>query len=262
MMKQRESPSLRSRSIGVLRRSLRYRGMLVLVIWQVPIQPVIRPNGSFGLMIGAGTAEQAELSCDGSLIQSQRVTYQTAAVQADYDVAERVRVDAAVGIARSDWGSHDGGFGAVQIRSDWRLLGIGLGVAFTPGASEYDTESEAWPSAHLRIGSAQRWHYRSDVLAPSALASQQIVRGGVGFNAVDRDRPAGFVGLGVMGLDNSVTGVAGEITVPVRDRVAVRAEAHYAPGHGHAVAGLAMGGRYLFGGGRRERPATRAESAR
>jgi hypothetical protein len=232
-----------------LARSVRYRGMLVLVVWQVPIQPVVKPNGSLGLIIGGGSDEHAELSCEGDLIRSDRVTYQTAAVEADYSLTPRVRVDAVAGLMRSDHDSHDGAFATAQLRADWKYFGAGAGIALSPEFAESagSPSSVVWPSLSLRAGSAEGLHARADVFPPTAFGAQQIGRLGVGYNAVLRDRASGFIGLAGVGSNEGATGVAGELTVPVADRFALRLEGHYANGQAHPVAGLAAGGRFLLG---------------
>lgn len=243
----------RARRPGWIRRTVRYRGMLVLVLWQVPVQPVIRPNGSLGLMIGGGTDEMAEFSCEGDLISSERVEHRMAAVEADYSLNSRARVDAVAGYMQSDLPSHDGGFGAWQLRLDWQSIGVGGGVAITPSFEEYDGGTTAWPSAYVRAGSADEVHLRADMFPVSALSSHQVARLGVGYNAVERDRPSGFVGVAALGGDDPSTGVAGELTLPLQDRFALRLQGHYSGGHEHPVMAFAVGGRLLFGSGPQSR---------
>jgi hypothetical protein len=233
---------------AALRRALRYRGMLVLVLWQAPIQPVVRPNGSIGLMIGGGTDEHAELSCDGDLIQADRVPHRVVAVQADYSVNETARIDAVVGRMSSDWGSHDGAFVTAQVRMDWRVIGLGGGIAVSPAFEEdSSTSSTAWPSVYLRVGSSSAWHLRVDAFPPTAFAAQQIARVGLGFNAVQRDEPAFFVGLAGVGSNEAATGIAADVSVPVANRFALQAQGYYGYGKEYNVNGIAIGGRYLFG---------------
>lgn len=242
---------------GGLRGWFRYRGLLVLVLWQVPVQPVIRPNGSLGFMIAGGSGEQAQLSCDGSVISSDRVGYRAAALEADYDLSPTVRVEAGAGVAGSDYGSHRGGFGGLRLRADWRGFGLGGGFAVAPGTDDYDADSSIWPSVYLRVGGAQGAHFRADVFPTSALAAQHVVRIGAGVNAVDRSRVSGFVGLAGIGLGEGASGVAGELTVPMSSGFALRAEGHYAAGEERDVYGMAVGGRFLLGGARLPAQASR-----
>lgn len=240
---------------AALRRGLRYRGMLVLVLWQVPIQPVVRPNGSLGLMIGGGTDEHAELSCSGDLLSSAPVKHQVAAVEADYSLNSLVRVDAVAGIMRSDWQSHNGGFGAVQLRGDWKYVGLGAGLALSPSFDQYDDRTAAWPTVYARGGSAEGLHVRLDAFPMTSFATQQIARLGLGYNAVLRDQPSVFLGVAGLGGGEGSTGVAGDVTLPLAHRFALRFEGHYAGGHAHPVSGLAVGGRLLLGGSSRMRAA-------
>ncbi|HSK20526.1 MAG TPA: hypothetical protein VK912_15335 [Longimicrobiales bacterium] len=234
---------------GLLERCRRYRGLLVLVVWQVPVQPVIRPNGSLGLMIGTGTDEHAELSCDGDLLRADRVPYKVAAVEGDYSLNEIVRVDAAGGFMTSDWESHQGAFGTVRLRGDWKSFGVGAGLALAPGFEEYEGESSraAWPSLYLRAGSAETVHLRLETFPPNAFSPQQVARIGIGYNAVRRDLASGFIGLAGVGSHEGGTGVSADLSVPVADRFALRFSAHYADGERHAITGFAAGGRVLLG---------------
>lgn len=234
---------------SLFERCRRYRGLLVLVVWQVPVQPVIRPNGSLGLMIGAGTDEHAELSCDGSLIRSDRVAYRVAAVEADYSLSPQVRVDAAGGFMTSDWDSHEGAFGTVRLRGDWKSFGVGAGIALAPAFEEHaeDPSRAAWPSLYLRGGSAETVHVRLEAFPPTVFSPQHIGRIGIGYNAVRRDRASGFIGLAGVGSHEGGTGVSAEFSVPVADRLALRFMGHYADGEEHPIAGFAAGGRVMLG---------------
>lgn len=256
-MSRKKPLELRSRLASRMRRAVRYRGMLVLVLWQVPLQPVVRPDGSLGIMIGGGSDEHAELTCSGDLVRSDKVKHQVTAIEADYDINEVVRVDAAGGLMRSDRESHDGAFGTIQVRADWKYLGIGGGLAVAPSFEEFNPGSSAWPSAYLRGGSAEGLHVRLDAFPVTAFASQQIGRIGFGYNAVRRDRPSVYVGLAGVGGGAGATGIAGEFNVPVANRLALRMEGYYAEGHGHPIAGIAAGGRFMLGGS----PPVRASQA-
>ena len=234
---------------GLLERCRRYRGLLVLVVWQVPVQPVVQPNGSLGLVIGVGADEHAELSCEGDLIRSDRVRYKVAAVEADYSLSPQVRVDAAGGYMTSDWDSHQGAFGTVRLRRDWRLFGIGAGIALAPAFEEYQEESSRamWPSLYLRAGPAEAVHVKLEAFPPTAFSPQQIGRVGIGYNAVRRDVASGFIGLAGVGSNEGGTGVGAELSVPVADRFALQFSGHYADGEEHPIAGFAAGGRILLG---------------
>ncbi|HEX2167500.1 MAG TPA: hypothetical protein VHG09_09750, partial [Longimicrobiales bacterium] len=140
-------------------------------------------------------------------------------------------------------------FGAAQLRLDWRYVGVGAGGAFMPSFDQFDSGTAVWPSAYVRAGSAESVHLRADMFPVSALSSQQVARLGLGYNAVARDRPSGFVGVAALGGGETSTGIAGELTVPLHDRFALRLQGHYSGGHGYPVAALAVGGRLLFGSG-------------
>lgn len=231
-----------------LRRAFRYRGLLVLVLWQAPVQPVIRPNGSLGLVVLGGSDERVMMSCDGSVIESDEISYRGAALEADYDLAPDARIIAAAGYTDSDWASHRGPFGGVQVRKDWGGFGLGLGIGVLPDGTEEDPGTEVLPSVHLRAGRGERFHARFDLVPPNALGHQQIARIGLGWNTLRRDKPSVFFGLAGLGLESGASGVAADLTLPTSSRFALRAQGHYGPGEAHAVAGIAVGGSFLFGG--------------
>ena len=243
-MTRHHSLHLRAMLSRALTPSLRYRGMLVLVIWQVPVQPVIGPDGSLGFMLGGGSDEHAVLSCEGDLLRSEPVQYRVAAVEADYSLTPLVRVDASAGFMSSDAVSHNGGFGTVQLRADWNSIGAGFGVAFSPAFEEFVSGTTAWPSFYVRAGSKEGLHLRGDLFPPTAFAGQHIARLGLGYNAVLRNKGSGFIG--VVGSEDG-TGVAAELALPLSNRFALSVEGHYAGGEAHPIAGLAAGGRFILG---------------
>ncbi|CAN5874811.1 hypothetical protein BH23GEM9_BH23GEM9_07760 [soil metagenome] len=230
---------------AALRGALRYRGMLVIALWQVPVGPTAGPDGSISLLFGGGYDEVVPfLSCDPGAVR--RVAYRTAATEFDYNVSREVRVEVAAAAFTSD--SQDGMplFAGVRVRSDWSKFGVGAGVVTIPLLHpEFDIHGLG-PSAYLRLGPAEGVHGRADLWPVAALGSQHVLRAGVGWNATARHRPSGFLGVAMVGTDGDAQGVAGELTIPVHERAALRIVGHMGKGTENTVAGLAVGGRFLL----------------
>jgi hypothetical protein len=254
----------------VLRRAPHYRGMLVIVLWQAPIGPYPRADGGVGILLGGGLDQYVTaFGCDGpSDTESQ--SYRLAAVEFDHNLGNTVRVEAVGGgiawepRASSDWSpgwspqKSNGVFGQLNLRHDANRWGLGGGVLLLPSMNHnantdyYFEQSQGYtakPSAHVRYGAAERLHGRMDLTPPNALGAQVPARLGMGWNATQRDQIAWFVGFAVLGSSPELlgSGLAGEATLPVASRGAVRLLAHYGSGYDKTLSGFAVGGRYTFG---------------
>jgi hypothetical protein len=258
--------SLGRRLSAAIRRASRYRGMMVIVLWQAPVGPYPGPNGSVSMLFGGGLDQYVtEFGCDGPTATASQ-KYRLAAVEIDHNLSRTVRVDAVAG--GITWAPQDqaawpvaekssGAFGHVHLRWDWRKWGVGAGALMLPnmnhdidaGVSRPASGYTAMPSGHLRYGDAERLHGRMDLAPPNATGSQVPGRLGIGWNATRRDRPAWFVGFAVLGSSPELLGegVAGEATLPVSDRASVRLLAHYGSGYDRTMSGIAVGGRFALG---------------
>jgi hypothetical protein len=251
---------------AAIRRASRYRGMLVIVLWQAPVGPYPGPDGGVSLLFGGGLDQfVTEFGCDGPT-ETASQKYRVAALEFDHNLSTTVRVDVvAGGIAweprdQPVWstaGKSSGAFGHVHLRWDWTKWGAGGGLLVLPNMN-HDNEAgvtgessgyTARPSGYLRVGGAERLHGRLDLAPPNALGSQVPVRAGLAWNATRRDRAAWFAGLAALGSSSELLGggVAGEATVPISERASVRAIAHYGSGFDKAMSGVAVGGRFTFG---------------
>jgi hypothetical protein len=261
-----------------IRRASRYRGMLVVVLWQAPVGPYTGADGSIGLLFGGGLDQYAtEFGCSGPT-QTASQRYQLAAVEWDRDLDSNVRLEAVAGgvtwEARNvePWqpaGSSTGVFGHAHLRREWRRVGLGGGLLVLPNMNHVDSGSHdrrasgytGKPSAYLRVGSAEGLHGRFDVSPPNALGSQHAARVGLGWNATRRDRAAWFVGFADLGSSPDYVGggVAGEATLPVTPRMAVRVVGHYGTGFDKSLSGVALGGRFALGGDMADARASRRQ---
>jgi hypothetical protein len=258
---------------AAVRRASRYRGMLVIVLWQAPVGPYPGPNGSVSMLFGGGLDQYVtDFGCDGPTeTASQR--YRLAALEFDRNITETVRLDAVAGGIgweprdRAAWSvgeKSSGAFGHVHLRWDWKKWGVGGGVLVLPdmnhdidaGFSGQSAGYTAMPSGYLRVGSAERLHGRLDLAPPNASGSQVPARGGIAWNATRRDRPAWFVGFAVLGSSPELLGegFAGEATLPVSGRASVRILTHYGRSYDKAMGGIALGGRFTLGAPRATDP--------
>jgi hypothetical protein len=230
------------RPAKLLRGAARYRGMLVIALWQAPA-PTIGPGGSVGLFYGSGLDEVVGLSCDS---RNRGIAYRSAAAEFDYSLTSELRLDATLQRYTSDEAANTTA-GAVQLRGDWPWAGAGAGLAIAPrfdGAMELTPPVR--PSLYLRLGPAERLHARADMWPAHAFGTQQVLRFGAGWNATRRDRVSAFVGAAMIGSDGDGDGVAAELTVPVHERAALRVIGHTGNGVDHRISGLMVGGRFLL----------------
>jgi hypothetical protein len=226
------------------RRALRYRGMLVIVLWQAPVGPRTGPDGSIGIFFGTGSDEVVDFSCY-SPRRTRGFAYHMAAVEADYDVTSQLRIDAVVEAYSTDNVANSLA-GAVQVRGDWRWLGAGAGVALIPAFDPIMELTGPAPSVYLRLGAAEQLHARADMWPARALGTQQVVRLGIGWNATRRDRVSAFAGAAVIGSNGDGDGVFGEVSIPAGGRVALRVVGHAGNGLDNRISGLAVGARFLL----------------
>jgi hypothetical protein len=250
-----------------IRRGARYRGMMVIVLWQAPIGPYAGADGSIGFIFGGGLDQYVTQFGCTSPTETASQRYGVAAVEFDHNLGTNGRVEAVAGgimwnpdrvASRPQAVSSNGAFGHARLRRDGRLVGLGVGFLILPNmnhvdGSTYDQKPSGYtgmPSAYVRFGSAEGLHGRIDIAPPNALGSQQIIRSGIGWNATRRDQPALFVGAASLGSSREFLGegVAGEATLPVSSRVSVRLVGHYGRGFDKALSGVAVGARFALGG--------------
>jgi hypothetical protein len=252
-------PAMR-RARQAFNRATRYRGMLVIVLWQAPIGPHVASDGGVAFLFGGGTDEMVTyMDCTGPA-EATKHSYRVAAAEFDMGLDRNFRVEGVAGLLQVERAAASArevgelewtrGLGILRVRGDWNLVGVGVGALIRPALSESTANYELTGTAYLRAGSAEQLHARADVYPAHALGILQLFRAGVGWNATDRDRPALFVGYAELGGDASGEGLVGEITLPVGGRGAIRLLGHYGDGTSHSISGLAVGGLYRFGGQR------------
>lgn len=230
-----------------IRRASRYRGALVIALWQAPVGPVANPDGSLGFMFGGGVDHFMDFNCAGDLVASRRVEYRIAALEADYDVAPQVRLEGTGGLSTGarDWGGlgeRTSFFGGARARFEFRRVGLGVGIVQSP---EFPLGDEVSPSFYARAGGAEEMHFRADLQPMNALLPQQLGRVGIGWNATERSQPSGFLGVALLGSSDSF-GIAGEYTRPIGRHGVVRGVGHLGTREGLQTYGVALGGRVML----------------
>jgi hypothetical protein len=224
-----------------LRGAARYRGMLVIVLWQAPV-PTIGPDGSVGLFFGSGLDEIVGVSCDS---RNRGIAYRSAAAEFDYNLTPELRLEATLQRYTSNDAANSTA-GGLQLRGDWHWAGVGAGVAIIPLLDDIMDLTGPAPSVYLRLGPAERLHARADMWPARAFGTQQVVRLGAGWNATRRDRVSAFVGAATIGSNGDGEGVAAELTLPVHERLALRMIGHTGNGREHPISGLMVGARFLL----------------
>jgi hypothetical protein len=244
----RPLPNVRSAAAlcSGLARVFRYRGLMVVALWQAPVGPAISRDGSVAFLFGAGSDEFADVSCEGNLLDARRVRYRMAGVEADHSLDRRIRVNATAGFLDADLDGYGGPFAAGQLRVDSKSLGLGGGFYSMPHMDEYAGDRQTLPSFYLRVGSAENIHVRADVLPPFTLGMHQVVRLGLGLNATRRDRASGFLGLAGIGHDQAAGGVAFDLDIPVSHGAGFTLRSHFGDGRRYDLAGATMGARIVF----------------
>lgn len=239
-------------------RMTRFRGLMVLVLWQAAPVGVDENGGTrIGFGIGGGTLEYSVVSCDGSTVESRGVGYKHAAAEVEHWVTpNKVRFHASGGYQWSDSISANGPFGTFALGYEGRKFGIGAGVAFLPSSDAYFdpaipgdlSQAQILPSVSVRGGNRDGVHVRLELLPPAAHTPTEVFRAVIGFNRFSMTRTSGAFGLGVVGAidEEGSTGVVGELFHPVSPSVLLGGRAYLSPGRENPQTGLTAGVKVQF----------------
>jgi hypothetical protein len=253
-------------------RLLRYRGLMVLVIWQAaPIGTVTDETGRSRIAVGygAGQFENVRLDCEGNPIGGESVPASSAGVQFDTWLEQQVLLSASLSHVAAGRGDlRFGGLaGSALVSWEGRRVGLGTGVALVPIVSrgapfddgwypdwEYESTRRTFPTAYVRIGEADGVHFRADFLAPSpALPMLGELRAGFGFGHGRSRRVGGFAGLAAthfatMSQTQTTNGSAfAEVSWPVGRSLDLEAGVLLGPGSYEPNLGARIGGRVHLG---------------
>lgn len=238
------------------------RGPLLLLLYQTaPVGVQQDSLGRYRLTFGVGDGqwENAEFSCDGSLLSATGVQYRSVGAQLETWIEPRLRLTAFGGATGQTLGATEasdpayatpyiedyaGGFGGAQIAYEGQRFGAGIGLTRVPGANGFVA-----PAPYLRIGDMDRAHFRVDGLGPNpAFPTSGWARIGVGFNKGHLRGPSGFVGLalGPVAYDSKMA-FAGEVGVPILGRMSGQLQGLVGPGERFMQWNAGVGLRIDFG---------------
>ena len=211
------------------RRSRLFHGPLLLLLYQAVPTPTQDSLGRFRLTggYGAGQWENAAFSCEGTLLSTTPVKYQSGGAQLDALVDPHVRLSVFGGAQTRSEGvteasdtayaspyieRYDGAFGGAQVAYEGQRFGLGVGLTGVSGRDGFFA-----PAPYLRIGDIDKAHFRFDALSPNpAFPTTGWGRIGVGFNKGHLRGRSGFVGLALGPTDyESKVGLAGELGFPI-----------------------------------------------
>jgi hypothetical protein len=219
------------------------RGPLLLLLYQtapVGVQHDSLGNTRVTFGFGGGQWENAQYACDGSLLSSTPVAYQSAGVEVEHWAAN-VRLTAFGGTTGQTPGRanvndpntisyvemYDGLFGGIQFAYEGQKFGAGIGVTSVPGPDGFLA-----PSPYVRVGNMDGAHFRLDAFHPNPIfPSEGWARIGVGFNKGHLRGTSGFVGLAMGPADyESKAALTAELGLPLTRRVSGQLQALLGPG--------------------------------
>jgi hypothetical protein len=226
---------------------LKYRGLLVVVLWQTVPNPVFvdstgRVQLSFG--VGAGQWESVRTDCSGNVGGTSARRFQGAGGEIDAWPTRSIRLTGFAGDVDSDtalWrGAYYGGLGALELQH----FGIGGGVAALPGGARV-------PVDYLRIGNRDVVHFRFELTPPAPpVDGAGAVRLGLGYGLGHLRRPGGQAGIALCQArcdgNSSAAGYV-EFALPLGSALDLQLRALAGPGRDYANTGIGVGARLHLG---------------
>lgn len=243
-------------------RSLRSRSRLwhapaFLLLYQVaPVQAHLDEIGRIRIALGfsRGRYEDQQLEC-GSVVGRAPVSRSVIGGQAELWASRSLRFSADGGVQRvssdSAWADvGNGAFGSLLLGYEGKHAGIGGGVTTWPARSD-DPSHHVLPSLYLRLGRADKLHFRLDDNASSAPGSPPGYRLGLASGYAERWQPRWFAGMllgpgsveigGIFGDGHFWPGFGGELSFPVGKRLQPLVQGQVRFTHGQADWNLGLG---------------------
>jgi hypothetical protein len=222
----------------------------LLFAWQIaPQRPdTTPPRTRVSLSLGYGLASLEDYTapsfdCYGNQTSpelSEAVDVQSRGGRLDV-VSGTLRMTGFAGHTTSGRSDVAGTFGGFQLATEDQGAGFGLGLTF--GAPHAVSSTPTRLNAYLRIGDAQRPHFRADYLPPSeALGVASLWRAGAEFEASRSGGVSGFIGGGQTPFGSAV-GLL-DLAVPVTGGLDLLLHGLVGPGHKNSPWGLALGARF------------------
>jgi hypothetical protein len=170
-------------------------------------------------------------------------TVHTLGAQADAWVSPTVRIAAATGVTSElihpdDIEPASALFAAGLFAWEGSTVGLGGGWAASSARVGYEG-----PSAYVRLGPLDGWHFRTDLRAPTATPGVTgWARAGLGYNLGGRSRTSVFAGLSAVTAGTDAIWPADTVPrppVPIADKLGIFADVTF--GVGRRLAFLARG---------------------
>lgn len=215
-------------------RSRLWHAPVFLLVYQIaPVQARLDEIGKLQIALGfsGGRYEDLHFGCDGSVIRSAPVTYSVIGAQAEVWASRSVRLSAGGGVLRSSSDSlrvelMKGAFGSMLLAYEGKDIGFGGGVTIWPGRTtdygegweprEFVQPSQVLPSVYVRLGKANKVHFRIDDNASSAPGSLPGYRFGVASGYAERRQARWFAGF--VGQEKGA-GIEAELGFPMGKRL-------------------------------------------
>lgn len=227
----------------------RFRGLLVLALWQAPIGTDQEGRTRIGFGFGAGQLEYEALNC-GEPAAYSTTKYGHIGAEVEHFASRRTRVHASAGLQRADSSSSAGPFAAFMLSFEGRHFGIGGGAALVPAVTTeaHDGDGQTVklpttlpvPSLYIRAGNHDKVHVRAEVFSPSVNSTAEAFRVVVGYNRFDARRPSfaiGYAGVSENASESIRPGIVAEWFQPISTRAALGLHGFTAAGVENRLAG-------------------------
>jgi hypothetical protein len=232
-----------------MRKLLRYRGLMVIALWQAPIGTDSEGRTRLGFGFGGGQLEYERLVC-GEPASYSPTSFRHVGAEVEHFASKRTRVHASAGLQMSDSSSSSGLFGAFMLSFEGKHFGIGGGGAMVPSTNEFaDQDGQVRfssatipaPSLYLRVGNHNTVHVRAEIYPPASTSAAEAIRVVLGYNRFDSRRPSvslGYVGILENASASMYPGLMAEWFQPVSSKAAIGLHGFTAKGTRHRNTGV------------------------
>lgn len=228
--------------------------LLVLAYSVAPLPISLTPDSlsryRLTVGVGGGQWENERFSCNGDLVNANKVPYNTGGAVFDAWSTPQVRLsvwggnfhptpDSAPPLVRD----YNGPFFGGQLAFELHSFGIGGGFAHVSGL-----DGPNGPSAYLRLGSLDGIHARGDLFPPTAtLGSTGWFRMGIGYGDGRARKVGGFVGIAIPPAYGRKGMFTAYLKVPVAQHLDIELDGIAGQGITYPQHGASIALRYAFG---------------
>lgn len=221
----------------------RYRGLLLVALWQTAPAPVSvdsagRIQGVLGF--GRGTYEDVAVNCDGDVTRREEIPFTGMGGRLDAWPTRDLRLTVAGGGVSSEDPDWTGPYAGVQAAAERQAFGVGAGFVRLPA-------DELHPTLYLRLGDRDGVHFRFDSFDPSPpLATVGSTRFGLGLGGGHLRRISVFGGVAICQANcdtDSQGAVFAEVSLPVHRAFDLQLAGLYGSGDRVRRDGLSVAGR-------------------